>query len=99
MLNETIKKELLAEIEKVDIDISTLDSARWDRNIYGVEAHLAVGGWDYDEGELWKEQAKKLAEIIKQDGLCNYATLADDEDEDGSMTTEAYLWLLSLAGE
>lgn len=99
MLNETIKKELLAEIEKVDIEISTFDSARWDRNIYGVESHLAVGGWDYDEGELWKEQAKKLAETIKQDGLCNYATLADDEDEDGGMTIEAYLWLLSIAGE
>lgn len=99
MLNETIKKELLAEIEEVDIDVSTLDSTRWDRNIYGVEPHLAVGGWDYDEEELWKEQAKKLADMVKSDGLCNYATLADDEDDDDSMTTEAYLWLMSLAGE
>lgn len=99
MLNETIKKELLSKAENIDIDVSTLKSAYWDRNVYAVEPHLAVGEWVYNEDEYYKEQLKTMSEYVKHDGLDAYVALADDEDADGSLTLEASLWLLSMAGE
>ena len=101
MLNEKIKKELLNKIEEIEIDVYQLDSYHWDNNPYDVEPALAWGsaGGVWDEEEEWKEQLKTLAEWVKSDGLCEHATLADDEDLDGQMSLEAYNWLMNLAGE
>lgn len=101
MINETIKKELLNKIEEIEIDVSELESYHWDNDPYGLEPALACGSacGVWDEDEEWQEQCKLLAEWVKADGLCEHATLADDEDLDGQMSIEAYNWLMNLTGE
>lgn len=96
MLNETIKKALLKSAREIYIDVSQLDSYVFVKNIYGLEPHLAIDGYDWDENEEWKEQIKKLADLVEKDGLCEYAPLSDDEDLDGNMSLEAAKWLRSL---
>lgn len=96
MLNDTIKQELLKRAEKIEVDVSELDSYRYISNIYMTESALAKGDYDWDETEEYHAQLLRLADCIEIDGLCEYATLADDEDLDGEMTQEAVLWLRSL---
>ena len=84
MLSVEMKKRLLKMVEKQNIDIDDLDSAQWIPNIYGVEPHLAVGGWDYDENEYFSKQAQQLADGIDEYGLGGYfgdlpEELYDDE--------------------
>lgn len=72
-------EEWIAEIE---IDESELESASWDCNIYGVEDHLAVGGWVYDEDECYIEQAKLALEFIEVDGAWEHFSWCFDKDDD-----------------
>ena len=100
MLNETIKKQLKEKIEEVEIDVSELDSYHWDNNPYDVEPALAWGSacGVWNEDEEYSEQCRTLAEWVRADGLGAYVDLADDEDEDGQMSLEAYNWLMNLIG-
>lgn len=99
MLHESIKKELLNVAEAIEIDVTSLESCRWIRNIYGVEPQYAVGGYDWDEDEEWRAQLLKLADWIEVDGIGEYVNLADDEDLDGQMSLEATVWLRNLGEE
>ena len=99
MLRENIKKELIDVIETIEVDVTSLESCRWIRNIYGTEPQYAVGGYDWDEDEEWRAKALKLARWVEKDGLGEYVRLADDEDLDGELTMQAFVWLLNLAGE
>lgn len=94
---ERIKKELLKKAEDIEVSMDDLTSAYWDRNIYGLEPHLAIGDWEYNENEYWGKQLEKLAEFIRIDGLREYATLDEDEDLDGKMTKEYSDWLERLS--
>lgn len=99
MLHESIKKELLNVAEAIEIDVTSLKSCRWVRNIYGVEPQYAVGGYNWDEDEEWRAQLLKLADWIEADGLGEYVKLADDEDLDGQMSLRAIVWLRNLGDE
>lgn len=72
-------EEWIAEIE---IDESELESASWDCNIYGVEDHLAVGGWVYDEDECYIEKAKLALEFVEVDGAWEHFSWCLDKDGD-----------------
>lgn len=99
ILSESIKKELLKEVEKTEIDVTQLNSYHYDRNPYGVEEQLIGSSScsEWDEDEEWDEKVKELAKNIKDYGILEYVDLSDDEkiiaDE---ITMSAYLWLLSL---
>lgn len=71
----------LKEIEKVEdfvqdleVDESSLDSARWDSNPYGVEPHLAGGSgcWVYDDDDYYNAQLEKALDCIESDGAWEY---------------------------
>lgn len=95
-----IQDELLKKAQELDIDVSTLKSSHYCNNIYGVEPQYAVGGWEYDENEYFSKQCEKLAEYIIADGLCEYATLSDEEieldDATRGLSNEYAQWLMSL---
>lgn len=98
-LRDSIKKELLKAVERMDIDETQLDSYHCDRNPYCVDAEL-VGTSDcrdWDEEEEWKAKVKALADDIKDYGVMSYVDLSDDEENiEGEITMAAYLWLYSL---
>lgn len=96
MLTEIIKKELLKRAEDMEVNVYELDSCRYINNIYGVEPHLATGGYDWDENEEYKAKLMKLADCVEADGLYEYTDLADDEDMNGEMTLEAVNWLRNV---
>lgn len=102
MLNEKIKKELLKKAEKIQINVDELDSYVWDRNPYGVEEQLATFSacGDWNENEEWHEQIKTLIRWLSADGLNEYATLSDEEQEldekTRELTHEAINWLNTL---
>lgn len=81
-LTEGQLKELEDWVGKIEIDVEDLESAKWDSNIYGVEAPLAVGGWVYDEDECYIEQAKLALEIIEVDGAWEHFSWCFDKDGD-----------------
>lgn len=102
MLNEKIKNELLKKADNIEIIVEELNSYVWDRNPYCVEEQLAIfsacGYWD--ENEEWQEQIRTLVRWIEKDGLAEYATLSDEEQEldetTGELTHQAINWLNSL---
>lgn len=97
MLSEEVKKQLLKMVENQDVDISDLDSAKWIPNIYGVESHLSVGGWDYDEDEYFSKQAEQLADNIDSYGLDGYVSgLTDEQYDSESFHEEVVNYLRSL---
>ena len=98
-LSDSIKKELLKAVEKMEIDETQLDSYHYDRNPYCVDAELigTSGCHDWDEEEEWKAKVKALADDIKGYGVMSYVDLSDDEENiEGEITMAAYLWLYSL---
>lgn len=102
MLNETIKKELLKKVDKIEIDVTSLDSYEWDKNPYCVESALigTSGCATWDKYEEWEEQIKTMVEYLQADSLNEYVTLSDAEQEidekDLSLTNQAINWLNSL---
>ena len=99
VLNERIKKELLEEAEKTEIDVTQLDSYHHDRNPYGVEDQLigTSSCFEWSEREEWQAKVKKLAEDVKNSGVIGYCNLSDEEEAiEDEVNTAAYLWLLSL---
>ena len=67
-----LKEKIKDFVDSMEVDVSELESARWDYNIYGVEPQYAVGGWDYDEDEEWEAQKEKAIDWIKSDGVGAY---------------------------
>lgn len=96
MLSEDVKKKLLELVENQDVNISELKSAKWIRNIYGVEPHLAVDGWDYDSGEYFSKQAEQLADSIDNYGVCNYLDIPEELWDDESFHKEVVDYLRGL---
>ena len=103
-LNEKLKKELLKEVEKIEIDVGQLDSYHIDRNPYCVEPQLAGGSscGVWNENEEWQEQIKKMKKFIEADGAGEYLTLADDdwdnqdENDCSTLTNECINYLSTL---
>lgn len=85
-------KELDDWVDEIEIDEKNLESAKWDRNIYGVEPQYAVGGWIYDEDEYYQAQVDKAIDYLESDGWGGYFEYADNQDED-SLTKEAIEYL------
>lgn len=85
-------EELNDWVDKIEIDESDLESARWDCNIYGVEPQYAVGGWIYDEDEYYKAQIDKAIDYLKSDGWGGYFEYADNQDDE-ALTKEAIEYL------
>lgn len=81
-LTEKNREELLVKADSLEIDITELDSAEYHSNIYGLEAHLAVGGWIWDEDEEYTTKIEKLIEYIEEDGIQEYLDLSEDQMED-----------------
>ena len=93
------------EIEKVEdfvqdleVDESSLDSARWDSNPYGVEPHLAVGSgcWVYDDDDYYNAQLEKALDYIESDGAWEYIEdfcLDEDGDRDEDLNQKVIDYL------
>lgn len=82
ILTEDQKKQLDQIVSTYDITLEELTTAEYDNNIYGVEEHLAVGGWTWDEEEEYVLQVKKVIECIEQDGIGEILDLTDEQWED-----------------
>lgn len=72
-----LKKAIRKEINNIEVDISEMQSAKYDYNIFGVERQLAKGGWYYDPDEEWEIQKEKFLEKLELDHLCNIIELPD----------------------
>lgn len=88
MLTEKQKIELKEWVESFEIDVETLPSSYYDRNIYGVEDHLAVGEWVYVDEEYHDAQKEDAIECLKSDGWDAYFDYEDDQNPD-ELTVEA----------
>lgn len=80
-------------VNEIEIDEEYLESAKWDRNIYGVEPQYSVGGWVYDEDEYYQAQVDKAIDYLKSDGWGGYFEYDDDQDET-ELTQRAIVYLL-----
>lgn len=89
MVNSELKKQIDEWVDDFEIDVEELESAHYDRNIYGLEPHLAVGGWVWDEDEEYRAQVEKALEALKEDGVEAYF------DVDEEMTDEVVKYLES----
>lgn len=87
MLDSELKKQIDEWVDDFDIDVEALPSSYYDRNIYGLEPHLAVGGWVWDEDEEYRAQVEKALEALKEDGVEAYF----DVDEENSKEVISYL--------
>ena len=102
--NERLKKELDNYLEKLEVDVSELDSYHYVRNPYCVEEQLigSSSGYEWDEDEEYNAKVEKLIEYIEADGIKYYLTLQsedwDNEDEEDATTlsTEVKSYLESL---
>lgn len=95
----------LKEIEKVEdfvqdleVDESSLDSARWDSNPYGVEPALAGGSgcWVYDDDDYYNAQLEKALDYIESDGAWEYIKdfcLDEDGDPDEDLNQKVIDYL------
>ena len=91
-----LKKKIYDFIENIVIDMDELESARWDRNIYGVEPQYAVGGWDYDEDEYFEKQVETAIEWFSDDGIGNHIDIGDAfyrDEENRRLTDKAIGWI------
>lgn len=101
-LNESLKKELLKFVDRMEVDVEELDSYHWDSNPYCVEPQLAGGSGCgvWDENEEWKAKVSKAKDWIATDSAKYYLTLADEDyDEDGeceTLTQECVNYLSTL---
>ena len=101
-LNDRLKKELLKLVDRMDVDVSQLDSYHIDRNPYCVEPQLAGGSAQpvWNKNEEWQAQIRQAKEWIKSDMANSYLTLADEDyDEDGDcveITNECINYLSTL---
>ena len=64
MLDSELKKQIDEWVESFEIDVEELESAHYDRNIYDLEPHLAVGGWVWDEDEEYQAQVEKAIDNV-----------------------------------
>lgn len=96
------------EIEKVEdfvqdleVDESSLDSAKWDSNPYGVEPHLAVGSgcWVYHDDDYYNAQLEKALDCIEADGAWEYIKdfcLDEDGDPDEDLNEKVIQYLKDM---
>lgn len=96
------------EIEKVEdfvqdleVDESSLDSARWDSNPYGVEPQLAIGSgcWVYDDDDYYNAQLEKALDCIESDGAWEYIKgfcLDEDGDPDEDLNEKIIQYLKDM---
>ena len=99
MLNEEIlkkfKKEIHDFVDNTEIEPSTLSSAYYDDNPYGVESHLLGGSgcWMYDEDEMWDKKKELCLEILEDETFVDYISTEVynmlDLPEDGKEYEEA----------
>ena len=103
-LNERLKKDLLDFVEKIEIDVSQLESYHYDSNPYCVDDELigtsGCGVWS--ESEEWQEQISAAKKKIKENGACEYLKMSaddwDNEDnlDDTTLTNECLTYLETL---
>ena len=91
---EEIKKMVSDFVDDREIEVSELDSAEYDSNIYGVEPQYAVGGYDYDEDEYYAKQLEEAIECIKADGL--FEVIDIEETEEPVYQEKVIKWLEEL---
>lgn len=87
MLDNDLKQKVDEFVNDFEIDVEELESAYYDSNIYGLEPHLAVGGWVWDEDEEYRAQVEKTLESLKEAGVEAYF----DVDEESSKEVIEYL--------
>lgn len=91
-----LKKKIYDFIENIAIDMDELESASWDRNIYGVEPQYAVGGWDYDDDEYFEKQVETAIEWFNEDGVGNYIDIGEATERDAEhhrLTDKVINWI------
>lgn len=102
LLTDDIKAKVLEAVNKIDVDLEDLSSARYDSNPYGLEPHLAWGSgeWDYDEDEMFAKQIDKFIDYMKADGIYEYIDMPEEQMNDTSyinrLQTEIEVWLNSI---
>ena len=91
-----LKKKIYDFIENIEVDMDELDSAYYDRNIYGVEPQYAVGGWDYDDDEYFERQVEKAIEKFEAYGVGQYIDIGEAtyrDDETHRLTKKVIHWI------
>ena len=99
MLTDKIKNELMNMVEQTEVDVEELDSYSYDGNPYGLEYPLnrgsGCGDWDEDEEMVAKIQW--VIDCIQEDGIGEWVSIGDEEDENGELTAEAIEYLMKEA--
>lgn len=78
-----LKQKIYDAICKMEIDVTDLESCRYEKDPYCVGYPLSIGSgcFEYDGEEYWQAQKKQFMEYIKEDGLYNYIDLPDNAAE------------------
>lgn len=82
MLDNELKKQIDEWVDEFEIEPEELESAYYDSNVYGLEPHLAVGGWVWDEDEYFEAQVEKAIEALKEDGAYVYFDVENEQTEE-----------------
>lgn len=88
-------------VQDLEVDESSLDSAKWDSNPYGVEPHLAIGSgcWVYADDDYYNAQLEKALDCIESDGAWEYIKdfcLDEDGDPDEDLNEKIIQYLKDM---
>ena len=101
-LTDEFKKELKELAKSMDVDLTELDSYRYEPANFSYDGGSMIGPSEdeYSESELFTRQIEKLINNIKIDGIYEYLDVEEekmyDEEYINNLQKEAINYLISL---
>lgn len=98
-VEEKIKQDILAYIDKMEIDVEDLDSYSYSSPSYSwVSDYPEPASEDWDEKEEFQAKVEHLIDNVEKhhDHLGDYVDMTDEEAEDDDLQLRLLNWLKGL---